>query len=275
MNYGGDVPVLRVYEVVDILILGIVLAGVILGITIPLLVRHYRKRLHEDQNRFVSLASHYLLTPISIIQAAGSRLQEAEALQPGQRERLYDAIVLGERRLWLTVQQLITVNALTIGTLRLNTTKPADVAELVTGAIAQIFPFAQERGVVFKFENLCSTNAQASLDAKYVTMALSAILDNSVKFSPEKAIVTVKLEGGDRGQEYLITIQDSGSGMSNEAVARVGERFYRGTGLYTFDHEGFGLGLYTAQCLIGLHEGSMQVSSKLNKGTVVQVRFPI
>jgi len=275
LNYIATALGLSLQGLLAVLLLTGFLTILLLLLIVPIITKHYQKRLKVDQNRFVSLASHYLITPISIIQAATSRLGEAEVLAPGERDKLYTAIQRGERRLWLTVQQLITVNALTTETLQLDSRKPADLNEVIQGAIDQVYPFAQERGIAVRFENLSHTSTQTHLDLKYTTLAVSAILDNSIKFSPDKAEVVISLEAGQWDKEYIVKIRDIGSGMPADVRARAGERFYRGSELYTFDHEGFGLGLYIARTLINMQDGSFEVASSPGKGTEITLRFPV
>ena len=74
----------------------------------PIQKRKTARELKDKKEQFIGLASHYLLTPITIIQTAVSRLQEADTtLDTTQRMSLYEAIGLGQQRLWIIAEQLV------------------------------------------------------------------------------------------------------------------------------------------------------------------------
>lgn len=261
---------------VDFLVVALV--GGFLGAVIAtaLVIPRERRRLDADfrkrQESFVSLASHYLLSPISIIQTAASRLEAAEQGGIEARKKLYDAILRGEQRLWLIAEQLILVAQLDKNELTLRV-EPADLNDTVTSAIAAVDAFAREKKIQIEFKDLAlNTPTQVRFDQRRMKQALVALLDNAVKFSPEGS--EVKVQMSIVSGVCQIVIEDAGIGMSQEIVDDLGRKFFRGTGIYDFDYEGMGLGLFIAQTIIHFHQGVLRVDSELKRGTRVVVEFP-
>jgi signal transduction histidine kinase len=109
-------------------------------------------------------------------------------------------------------------------------------------------------------------------DKEYIRMALSNILDNASKYTPEgKAIrVTVKEKKG----YVCIAITDEGVGIAEDDMDKLFRKFSRIDNPLSVQVGGTGLGLYWSKEIIELHGGSIDVESKLNKGTTFTVKLP-
>ncbi len=256
----------------------LVAAGFLLGVLFFVLVVgrvlkiRNQKILNDSKGQFVGLASHYLLTPITIIQTAVARLQESDSsILPEERMRLYDAIQLGEQRLWIVAEQLVLVSELDSNSLKLKIVV-AEINELVTSAIASIDVFARKKGVKINFHTNNVEELQTRIDVRRMKQSIIALLDNAIKFSAEGGQIQVTLAY--ENSFYTIEIADQGVGMNSEVIAKLGEKFYRGSGLYNFDYEGIGLGLYSANAIIRMHQGTITFRSQPSRGTVVTIQFP-
>jgi len=225
------------------------------------------------QDQFIMLASHYLLTPLSIIQTALASLQEGDnALNTEQRHRLYDAIQAGQKRLWIVAEEMVLANEIEHSTLEPQFA-PADVSDVVSAAIADVDVFARAKSMSILFHDYSGQFHEARLDARRMRQAIIAVLDNAIKFSDigDKIEVELAVENG----SYVLTIKDAGVGMDKATMDRIGERFFRGSSLYNFNYEGMGLGLHIAYAIMRAHGGTMSISSEQKTGTVVTARFPM
>lgn len=101
--------------------------------------------------------------------------------------------------------------------------------------------------------------------------AVLNIVDNAVKYTPYGGKITINLKAEER--EAVLDIFDSGVGIAKEEQSHVFERFYRGA--RTDKTLGSGLGLAIAQTIVTTHNGTINLSSEVGKGTKVQVRFPL
>jgi signal transduction histidine kinase len=102
-----------------------------------------------------------------------------------------------------------------------------------------------------------------------LSQALANLMDNALKFTPEKGTVSITGRLIDN-RDYKLTIQDSGPGIPEEEMTRVFERFYREDNAR--DTSGFGLGLSLVEAIIKLHEGSIKLSN--NDGLLVSLELP-
>ena len=229
------------------------------------------KRMLKLQDQFVALGSHYLLTPISTIQAAVSRLQESESMGLESRRRMYEVILQGESRLWIIAQQLILMNQFSTDRFQLEIAA-INISDLVLEAIQALDPLARKAKVTLSFEDTTLGNSQVRADRRRLKQAFIAVIDNAIKFSPEESEVKIAL--GTTHQQCQLVIADAGTGMPSEVLDHVSEKFYRGTNLYQFDYEGMGLGMHIAKRIISLHQGIIRIESAPKSGTRVSIEFP-
>ena len=104
-------------------------------------------------------------------------------------------------------------------------------------------------------------------------LAISNLVDNAIKYTPEEGSVTVTLDADH--QNAFITVADTGIGIPEEEVGRIFERFYRVDKTRDRETGGTGLGLSITHATIMMHNGSIKVNSKEEEGTSIQVRIPL
>jgi signal transduction histidine kinase len=110
-------------------------------------------------------------------------------------------------------------------------------------------------------------------DYRMIKQVLLNLLSNAVKFTPEDG--TVKLSIGTTAEGGLrFVVQDNGIGIPSDQVRRVLEPFVQVEGAFTRKYGGTGLGLPLSRTFIGLHGGTLELSSAVGAGTTVVVTFP-
>jgi signal transduction histidine kinase len=230
------------------------------------------RELGKKQDQFISIASHYMLSPITIIQVAMSQLKERDAeLKPEQRLKFYDAIERGQQRLWILAEQFLIVGEVDHNRLQLQV-GVNNVVDTVRAAVLSMKSFSDQKKIKVSVIDQSGNLQQIRYDARRVKQALIAVLDNAIKFGPEGSEIVVQIVY--QSSIFSIVIQDQGIGMPKEVMEHVSERFYRGTQLYNFDYEGLGLGLHIAYAIIMLHQGSLSFQSKPGKGTTALIQLP-
>lgn len=235
------------------------------------------KRAHTllgtKQEVFIAIASHYLLTPISIIQSAVMMLSEKPNLEVNKRIEMYNTIISGEKRLYIIAEQMLLATKLINGQLDVN----ASVGQLhlpVMDGIAEIEPIANQKKVGIKTDIQQNPAIECQFDQKQIKMAVVALLDNAVKFSHENGLITVSVRRD--GNNAFITVVDNGIGLTPEQKAHATDKFYRGTPPYVFDYEGMGLGLHVAYVILQAHGGDITIESPgKDKGSTVTLILPL
>jgi signal transduction histidine kinase len=133
-------------------------------------------------------------------------------------------------------------------------------------ALKQAKPVAEEQGVEIVTE-ISSDLPEMKLDANQMLTALSNLLENALESMPGGGSLTFK--GDHDGNDLLIVIEDTGCGMAKEKAASAYDPFV------TSKTKGAGLGLALVHQVVMNHHGEIQLSSELNKGTVVTLRLPV
>jgi two-component system phosphate regulon sensor histidine kinase PhoR len=222
-----------------------------------------RRELAERE--FVSNAAHELRNPIAGISGAIEVLRAGAKDDPSARDhflaRLSEDV---ERVTRLTDSLLILARIEAVGK---ETTEALDVGITIEEAAQAVAP---PDGIDVKLE--VGADVAARGDPVLLRQVLIGLLTNAFKNTPPPGVVTLRARRG-RDSEVLIEVSDTGTGIAEEEVGRVFERFYRGSG--SLKQEGFGLGLSIAKRMVDVMEGEMGVESNVGTGSTFWVRLPV
>jgi len=110
-------------------------------------------------------------------------------------------------------------------------------------------------------------------DRRAFNQILINLISNAIKFTPRGGSVTVGARC--EGAKFAITVEDTGVGIGEDDLPRLGEAFFQARASYDRRHDGSGLGLSIVKGLLRLHGGDLDIQSRLGEGTRVTVRLPI
>jgi PAS domain S-box-containing protein len=229
------------------------------------------QRLNESKDEFISLASHQLRTPATAIkQLLGLMLEGFEGELPQNIRSLLEKTYESNERQISIVNSLLKVAQVDSGKVVLRK-KSLDLNEIVRSLIKQY------TGIIKLKEQVISVNLQEEplfgyIDEQYYRMALENILDNASKYTESGGSITISSKMV--GEYAVISIADSGVGISPENISSLFEKFNRIPNDLTYKVAGSGLGLYWAEKIIDLHQGAIEVDSELKKGTTFSVSVP-
>jgi len=210
--------------------------------------------------------AHDLRTPISRIRGAAevalNRTRSPEELQ----QVLADTIEECDRLL-ATLNTMLEISEAQAGALKLDLV-PLDLSELVR-EVGELFePAAVDKGIAF--ETHVRPTAIVQADRQRLSRVIANLLDNAVKYTPPGGRVCVSTEGDER--RAVLSVSDTGTGISEEDLPHIFERFYRGD--RSRSQQGTGLGLSLVQAVVRAHDGDVRIDSAVGKGTVVRVVLP-
>jgi cell cycle sensor histidine kinase DivJ len=114
---------------------------------------------------------------------------------------------------------------------------------------------------------------EITVDKRAFKQILLNLISNAVKFTDRggRVILTAHVEVAD----IVVTVEDTGVGISADDLASIGRPFFQARGAYDRRHDGTGLGVSIVKGLVGLHGGDVTIKSRLGEGTCVTVRLPI
>ena len=110
-------------------------------------------------------------------------------------------------------------------------------------------------------------------DRRAFNQILINLISNAIKFTPRGGRVTVSARCD--GAELVVAVEDTGVGIGEDDLPRLGEAFFQARASYDRRHDGTGLGLSIVKGLVRLHGGDMDIRSRLGEGTRVTVRLPL
>lgn len=227
------------------------------------------KELAEFKDQILSLVSHDMRTPLSSIQLALAELNDELPADASGARDLVTTVRASADRLGRIVADLITSGEVSAGSL--------EVVEREAESRAVLDMVARECGVLALERGIRITVAEeepftARIDAGRLVQALSNLVVNAIKFSPEDG--EVRIEARRHGHEWQIAVIDSGPGMSQSDMARIGRPFEPGSAAGP-QGRGSGLGLYIVTRIAEALGGSLTVESPARRGTIATLRIPV
>ncbi len=229
------------------------------------------RRSFDRQRQFVADASHELRTPLALIRSSGELLARHGDQTVDENRQLVDGIISETEYLNGLVSGLLTLAQSDAGRLGLRRENVA-LDDLVRSVADDARPLAQSRGLELRYDNVTEP-VTVQGDPERLRQLLLLLLDNSFKYTPQGGSVVVSLERDTT--EVRLAVADTGSGIAEEHLPHLFDRFYRADLARGRDIEGAGLGLSIAKALIEAHDGSINVDSIVEQGTKVEVRLPM
>ena len=230
------------------------------------------ERMVASERRFTADAAHELRTPIAGIRAQ-AQVALGAANNASERDHALQATLAGCDRATWVVEQLLTLSRLEAASTSLTRTAlssgPFDLSELVRRVSANLAPAALARHQSLELDAQ-STNSIGA-DETLVGLLVRNLIDNALRYSPEHAriLVTVTSEN----LQTVLKVEDSGAGMTEADMARLGERFFRVLGQ---GQPGSGLGWSIIQRIVSATGAHVNVSrSKTLGGLAVTVGWPL
>jgi signal transduction histidine kinase len=218
--------------------------------------------------RFISDASHELRTPITALKSFNTLLLDSAAEDPAARtEFLTESQAQLGRLEWIT-HNLLDLSRLEAGLSQLDLADHP-LVDLLASAIAVSRPAMKEKGIVFSMQPIDPV-LRLHCDRARMELAISNLLDNALKFTPQGGKVEI---GAEKKQESIeIWVKDIGIGIPDEGLPHIFERFYRGG---NHQEAGSGLGLSIVESILQAHGGEIGVDSKLGEGACFTLKLPL
>ncbi|WP_407430417.1 ATP-binding protein [Arcticibacter sp.] len=225
------------------------------------------KIIDEKKTEFISIASHEIKTPITIIKAYTQIAKSMSSKENNELKAILGKVDFQTSKLLALVQQLLDVSKLENGSLQY-TPEVLEINSFISDAVQVIQHILPANEVSVQ---TCESS-WVSVDRLRLEQVVSNILTNAAKYSPEGT--PIKMRCVRRADDFLqVSIQDKGIGMSEESIKSVFDKFYRDKDV-VHSHSGLGMGLYVASKIVTDHGGAIWVESVEGEGSVFYFTLP-
>ncbi len=228
------------------------------------------KKLEKMREEFIANISHELRTPLTSIQGFIETLKEGAINDPEKTQHFLEIIEKQSNRLNSLVEDILKLSKIESQEIVVNL-QSTNLKELLDKVMAEF----KEKIILKKIQISTNISPQFPLlkvDPEQIELALRNLLDNAIKYTPEKGEISISFL--EREKDIYIEITDDGIGISQEHLPRIFERFYRVNKDRSRDLGGTGLGLAIVKHVVQAHKGTIGVDSTLGKGSKFFIILP-
>jgi PAS domain S-box-containing protein len=228
------------------------------------------QELDKLKTNLLSTVSHELRTPLASIKGYASMLLTYEdKVKSAQKRESLEAIDRSADRLTELIDHLLDMSRLDAGLLRLEI-QTVEPREIFTAAVAE----AKLRAPKYRFKTTFdSALPEIAADGRRLRQVIDNLLENAIKYSPQKTVITVSVEA--KPDELLVSIVDQGIGIPADELNKIFERMYRIDQKLEKDPGGLGLGLSFCKALVIAHGGRIWAESQVGKGSTFYFTLPL
>lgn len=226
---------------------------------------------NRSKSEFLANMSHELRTPLNAINGF-SEIMQGEMFGPLGHERYKDYvtdILSSGQHLLSLINDILDMSKIEAGKMQLQP-EPVEPAELLEQCVRIMRARAEEKNIDLTTEGQPLPTIEA--DPRALKQVLLNLMSNAVKFTPDGGKVIVRTF--DAADGVVIQVADTGIGIPEEDLHRVGRPFEQIENQHSKVHQGSGLGLALSKSLIEMHGGTLRIDSVLGKGTTVSFTLP-
>lgn len=245
-------------------------------VAMGMLLRLVRREmaLAELKANFVADVSHELKTPLALIRLYAETL-ESGRIPTDEKRREYLCVILREsNRLTNLINNILDFARIEAGRKEYDL-QPTDVAEVVRETFETYCPQLEQEGFAHRLV-VAPSLPRVDADRNAIAQIVINLLNNAIKYSKDEKDVSIELapdtRRGRRG--VLISIHDRGIGIRPEDRARLTEGFFRAADPRVREQGGTGLGLALVKYIVDMHQGSLDIETRLVKGSTFRVFLP-
>ncbi len=248
------------------------------------------KKLDKAKTEFISMASHQLRTPVSIMKGIASMLIEGdlEKLPEQKKNNLIQGLWRKSCKLEEVIDDILNATEMTSTTYRVQQEKAEkiNVEEIIRKIIDDFQSIIKEKNIdlVLKKPSMAIPRIYGQKD--YLQEALSNLIDNAIKYTPSlqqrKDMENIKIKKGKievslagKEDKIIVSIKDNGIGIPQKELPKLFQRFSRANNARDMYTDGSGLGLFIVKEIVEGHNGKAWVESKLGEGATFFVSLPL
>ncbi|MCQ6277956.1 ATP-binding protein [Bacillus sp. EB600] len=228
------------------------------------------RKLDKLRKDFIANVSHELRTPISMLQGYSEAIVDDVAETEEEKKEMAKVIYDESLRMGRLVNELLDLARMESGHIQL-TIDEVNLDSFISRIIRKFQGIAKENEINIS-ANISEEVTHFSFDPDRIEQVLTNLIDNAIRHTPKGGYVELTVIRDEKG--IHMEVKDSGSGIPEEDLPFVFERFYKADKARTRGRSGTGLGLAIAKNIIDAHHGHISVQSKLGQGTTFSFSLP-
>jgi len=263
----------HLFESIFFLLLGSIIFTLIIIITftVTILVILKQKKISEIKSDFINNMTHEFKTPIATISLAADSINNPKVLDFPEKVKYFTNIIKEEnRRMNAQVENVLQMSLIDKRDFDLHVIE-LDVHEIISRAAKNIRLQAERKEGEIVLD-LKAGNPVIETDENHLYNVITNLLDNAIKYSPEKPFIRICTENTFDG--IKISVEDNGIGISKEAQQRIFDKFFRVSTGNIHNVKGFGLGLSYVKAIVLSFKGKISIESEPGKGSRFEVFLP-
>jgi PAS domain S-box-containing protein len=225
---------------------------------------------NQVKDQFIANISHEIRTPLTAITGFTERLRQVLKSRLSTEERDYFKVIANNsERLLRTMDAILNVSQLEAGAIQLSPA-PLHLTQLIQLVCDKLTPLAQEKGLDLNFTSSVN-NDHVVLDEDCIYQAIQNIIENAIKYTHRG---WVKVDLKENAKALILTITDSGIGISDEYRENMFQFFSQESQGLTKHYQGIGLGLAITKRYLDMNGVNIKVLSKKGSGSTFKLNFP-
>lgn len=228
------------------------------------------EELNQSKMRFFTNISHEFRTPLTLIMGQLEPLLQLSQLPPTIYNRML-RIYKNAEHMSKLISELLDIHKQEQGHLKLKT-EHRDILAFTKEVYMLFYEYALKKHITYTFESP-ETSVNSWFDPQQMQKVIQNLLSNAFKYTKEGGSISVIVR---TDLQYIrIQVKDTGTGIPQESIHKIFERFYQLDGQSSQFSLGTGIGLALVKSIVELHKGTIEVESKLNEGSCFTVILPI
>lgn len=251
------------------------------------------KRLDQAKSEFLSISSHQLRTPVTVIKGVASMLKEGDLENAPMEEKMkfYDSILIKSEKLESIIDDILKATYLTTKKYNMmdKDIESMSLEDLIKDILKDFEIEIKKRALRVVLFPVKGALSEVEGQKEYLREVFINLISNAIKYTPssqksgdtrdereERGIIEISLEADPRKKDnILVRISDNGIGISKEEAPKLFKKFSRADNAKNMYTDGTGIGLFMAKEIVEGHGGRVWFESKLGKGSTFFVTLPI
>ncbi|HEY6436374.1 MAG TPA: ATP-binding protein, partial [Ignavibacteriaceae bacterium] len=219
------------------------------------------------KTNFFTNISHEFRTPLTLVMG-----QIENILDSTSEEKVKTKLKMAlsnSKRLHSLINQLLELSRLEAGEIRLKVSN-VELISFLKKVFSAFESYAERKNVKLEFNSEPET-LYLYFDREKLEEIFNNLISNAIKFTPEGGLILFRIVEMINDNKIELTVEDSGVGISQDALPHIFDRFYQADSSQTREYEGTGIGLAIVKELVDLHQGEIKVTSIAGKGTTFKI----